>query len=457
MEAARIDGASEFRLFFRVVLPLGLPAIAALAIFQVLFVWNDLLIGLVMAQTNQPIAPTIASQLRQFGSNLDVHRAGRVLLGGDPPDDLRALPALLRPGAAGRLRQVGRGRAVRHRRRGARRLRRLRDLAPRRPRARRDRRLRGLRGPRCGVARARGGDPPGAHALRERRPLLPDDVPGARRTGGRASADLAPLLQSVCNRYRPTVVAFLRHVDELRERSGWDESVRPARIERVRADECGFGSTATAPSGTSCSRRGIPGSPCRPELEGDPRVVHAYEPHEYASTVAVRRGRHGRGDRVAERARRRRRGRLDPPPRAGAPAAQRAAAALLETRSRRAPRCLASGARRAPPRLLHALVSARPRVGRADRPGGARGQVPRRAGAERRRSGHLRDGLPQRLPARPAPPPARRGARARHGGPLDRPRRRLLGARRSRPPRGRSRSPASPPSGHIRRRTRSSG
>jgi alpha-glucoside transport system permease protein len=72
MEAARIDGASELRLFFRVVLPLGLPAIASLAIFQVLFVWNDLLIGLVMAQSNQPIAPQLASQLRQFGSNLDV-------------------------------------------------------------------------------------------------------------------------------------------------------------------------------------------------------------------------------------------------------------------------------------------------------------------------------------------------------------------------------------------------
>jgi alpha-glucoside transport system permease protein len=72
MEAARIDGASEIRLFFKVVLPLGLPAIASLAIFQVLFVWNDLLIGLVLAQANQPIAPHIASQLRQFGSNLDV-------------------------------------------------------------------------------------------------------------------------------------------------------------------------------------------------------------------------------------------------------------------------------------------------------------------------------------------------------------------------------------------------
>jgi len=72
MEAARIDGASEFLLFFKVILPLGLPAIASLAIFQVLFVWNDLLIGLVLAQNNQPIAPHLASQLRQFGSNLDV-------------------------------------------------------------------------------------------------------------------------------------------------------------------------------------------------------------------------------------------------------------------------------------------------------------------------------------------------------------------------------------------------
>jgi alpha-glucoside transport system permease protein len=72
MEAARIDGASEWGLFFRVILPLGLPAIAALAIFQVLFVWNDFLVGFVLAQDNVPIAPALAGQLRQFGSNLDV-------------------------------------------------------------------------------------------------------------------------------------------------------------------------------------------------------------------------------------------------------------------------------------------------------------------------------------------------------------------------------------------------
>jgi alpha-glucoside transport system permease protein len=72
MEAARIDGASEWRLFFKVVLPLGLPAIAALAIFQVLFVWNDFLVGFTLAQDNVPITAALAGQLRQFGSNLDV-------------------------------------------------------------------------------------------------------------------------------------------------------------------------------------------------------------------------------------------------------------------------------------------------------------------------------------------------------------------------------------------------
>lgn len=72
LEAARIDGASELRIFARVVLPLGIPAIASLGIFQVLFVWNDLLVGLVLAQENQPIAPEIFSQLRQFGANLEI-------------------------------------------------------------------------------------------------------------------------------------------------------------------------------------------------------------------------------------------------------------------------------------------------------------------------------------------------------------------------------------------------
>jgi alpha-glucoside transport system permease protein len=73
LEAARIDGASELKVFRTVVLPIGLPAIASLAIFQFLWVWNDLLVGLVFADTShQPITVAIRSQLRQFGTNFDV-------------------------------------------------------------------------------------------------------------------------------------------------------------------------------------------------------------------------------------------------------------------------------------------------------------------------------------------------------------------------------------------------
>jgi alpha-glucoside transport system permease protein len=72
MEAARIDGASEFRIFFRLILPLGLPAIASLAIFQFLWTWNDLLVALVFGRDTQPITVAIFSQLRQFGSNIDI-------------------------------------------------------------------------------------------------------------------------------------------------------------------------------------------------------------------------------------------------------------------------------------------------------------------------------------------------------------------------------------------------
>jgi alpha-glucoside transport system permease protein len=72
LEAARIDGASEFRIFFRLILPLGLPAIASLAIFQFLWVWNDLLVALVFARDTQPITVAIFSQLRQFSANIEL-------------------------------------------------------------------------------------------------------------------------------------------------------------------------------------------------------------------------------------------------------------------------------------------------------------------------------------------------------------------------------------------------
>jgi alpha-glucoside transport system permease protein len=72
MESARIDGASEIYIFLRIILPLGLPAIASLAIFQFLWTWNDLLVALTLARSTQPITVAIFSQLRTFGSNIDI-------------------------------------------------------------------------------------------------------------------------------------------------------------------------------------------------------------------------------------------------------------------------------------------------------------------------------------------------------------------------------------------------
>jgi alpha-glucoside transport system permease protein len=72
LEAARIDGASEIRIFLRLILPLGLPAIASLAIFQFLWTWNDLLVALTFGRDTQPITVAIFSQLRQFGANIDL-------------------------------------------------------------------------------------------------------------------------------------------------------------------------------------------------------------------------------------------------------------------------------------------------------------------------------------------------------------------------------------------------
>jgi alpha-glucoside transport system permease protein len=72
MESARIDGASEMRIFTRLILPLGLPAIASLAIFQFLWTWNDLIVALTFGRNTQPLTVAIFSQTRQFGSNIEL-------------------------------------------------------------------------------------------------------------------------------------------------------------------------------------------------------------------------------------------------------------------------------------------------------------------------------------------------------------------------------------------------
>ncbi len=72
LESARIDGASEIRIFLRLILPLGLPAIASLGIFQFLWTWNDLLVALTFGQNTTPITVWIAGQLREFGTSIDI-------------------------------------------------------------------------------------------------------------------------------------------------------------------------------------------------------------------------------------------------------------------------------------------------------------------------------------------------------------------------------------------------
>ena len=71
-EAARIDGADHFTTFWRLVLPLSVPVLAAFAIFQFLWTWNDFLIANTMVGTNPDAIPTtilIANLAGDFGRN----------------------------------------------------------------------------------------------------------------------------------------------------------------------------------------------------------------------------------------------------------------------------------------------------------------------------------------------------------------------------------------------------
>ncbi|MDC7335403.1 MULTISPECIES: carbohydrate ABC transporter permease [Streptomyces] len=80
LEAARMDGGGEWRIFSQLILPLGRPAIASLAIFQFLWVWNDMLVALLFADNeSQPLTVALQSQMRQFGSNIGVLAPGAFL------------------------------------------------------------------------------------------------------------------------------------------------------------------------------------------------------------------------------------------------------------------------------------------------------------------------------------------------------------------------------------------
>jgi alpha-glucoside transport system permease protein len=80
LEAARSDGASEAMVFRRIVLPIAWPAVTSLAVFEFLWVWNDLLVALVFATSdNAPITYALREQTRAFSSNIDVIGPGSIL------------------------------------------------------------------------------------------------------------------------------------------------------------------------------------------------------------------------------------------------------------------------------------------------------------------------------------------------------------------------------------------
>jgi alpha-glucoside transport system permease protein len=82
LESARIDGASSWRIFWQIVLPLSRPALASLAVFQFLWVWNDLLMNLVFISNPllMPLTVQTSSLLSSYGQEFDILSASSVLL-----------------------------------------------------------------------------------------------------------------------------------------------------------------------------------------------------------------------------------------------------------------------------------------------------------------------------------------------------------------------------------------
>lgn len=77
IEAARVDGAGHGQIFFSIILPLTMPAIASFGIFQFLWVWNDLLVALVFADGQvAPITKLLAEVTGKYGQEWHLLTAG---------------------------------------------------------------------------------------------------------------------------------------------------------------------------------------------------------------------------------------------------------------------------------------------------------------------------------------------------------------------------------------------
>ena len=82
IESAKIDGASHYQTFFRLVLPMSVPALASFAIFQFLWTWNDLFVALVFIGPGENAPMTVAIKnnlLSQQGAGWNLVTAGGFL------------------------------------------------------------------------------------------------------------------------------------------------------------------------------------------------------------------------------------------------------------------------------------------------------------------------------------------------------------------------------------------
>ncbi|PWJ54678.1 alpha-glucoside transport system permease protein [Quadrisphaera granulorum] len=78
LESAKIDGASHFQTFWKLIIPMSVPALASFAIFQFLWVWNDLLVALIFIGPgdNAPLTLALNSLLGQQGQGDQLLTAG---------------------------------------------------------------------------------------------------------------------------------------------------------------------------------------------------------------------------------------------------------------------------------------------------------------------------------------------------------------------------------------------
>jgi cation diffusion facilitator CzcD-associated flavoprotein CzcO len=133
-----------------------------------------------------------------------------------------------------------------------------------------------------------------AAAIRQRRMrsesdghLAPADFPGLALRAAWRRRSLRPLLETASRGYHPRVEDFLAHAAEVRERSGFDASFRRRRITCIEPVAGGFELDGEGPFPHVFLATGHPGLALPDGLADDRRVVHAYEPHEYASSVAI--------------------------------------------------------------------------------------------------------------------------------------------------------------------------